>query len=201
MSIRLGYRPPNTDRVTTLEAELAKIPAGTTSKGMISQGIVDLMKKTGMSIPPSDLYKGKYLGFMDYPLTDFIALAWECAGKLYPHKPRLLAIQKVGEEAYFSFTQSTIGGVVFSIFARDVYKAAPLIPRGYRISLNHGNVTLAELDKEKNEALFDFADVYNFPEVYHSGVLNGWLRACGKKGTVKVKRISSSHHSFLVTWL
>ena len=93
---KFGYKAPDLHSDIDLDELVRRVPADATSKGMISSGIVSLLKQRGLKLPESPNYAGKYMSFKDYPMSDFLYMASEAAALLYPYSPRREGLYKLG---------------------------------------------------------------------------------------------------------
>ena len=74
----------------------------------------------------------------------------------------------------------------------------PLAPEAYRHNLSHSSVKL-KLDAP-HQVVLEYRGVWNFPECYQVGVIEGACRAFGADPRVRVRVLSPCDIDMLVRW-
>jgi uncharacterized protein (TIGR02265 family) len=157
------------------------------------------LEKLAREVCPADASsEARYASFTDYPLRDFMRLLADYAPAHYPGMPLRQAFRQAGNEA-FSTLMSSVAGRALLVMARsDLRSALRLAPEAYKHNLSHCSVTLSL--EASRQAILEFRDVWNFPECYHVGIIEGLCQAFGAEGRVRTHVRSACVVDMLVRW-
>jgi uncharacterized protein (TIGR02265 family) len=177
----------------SLEQALHACPVKATTLGTFFQFIHTSLKKR-----PTDAVRAacegqptlRWVPFKQYPLRDFMRLAYHAVDALYPEMPRGEGLRRIGWMSYPSFASTMAGRVVLFAFGQrmeDVFSAGP---KSYRLGLPNAAVVSRRLG-ERHYRL-EMREVHSFAETYHCGVVEGVILAHGSKPDVRVRRYARS---------
>src|SRR5262252_4083855 len=91
------------------EAELAAIPESSTISGMFLAPLVAEATRRGITLPSA---RDRYVQFKFYPLVEHARLLLETCARIYPDRPRRMALRKLGRGAPQALVATTLGRVV-----------------------------------------------------------------------------------------
>jgi uncharacterized protein (TIGR02265 family) len=172
---------------------LACCPAEAMTRGMFLADIVDALRRNQLPLPART-----YQTFGNYPQREFISVASDAAGHLFPRVSQREALRLLGQSAYPVFAQTLIGKVMFGVLGNDIGSIMRIAPRGYASILSHGHADLVESGPKFVRV--KLVNVHTFLSSYQVGVFEGALLACEVKGTVKVRYDNPTNGEFLVEW-
>jgi uncharacterized protein (TIGR02265 family) len=175
-----------------VEARIAETPLTATVKGMFMEPLARSARQAGVACEP------RYLAFREYPLRDFMRLLASCARTRYPSTPIRDAFRHLGREAFPALMSSVAGRVIFTFARGDARGALRLAPEGYKHSLSHCSVRNRLSTPE--QVVLELRAVWNFPECYHVGVVEGGCLAFGPQPKVKTRVLSPCAVDMLVRW-
>ncbi len=168
-------------QLRVLESRIEETPASATAKGMYFESFLRMLKNAKIERP----HKRRYLPFKDYPLTELMGLMLAATGELHPGMSPTDSLRQMGRLAFPTLVGSTVGKVLFSVAGRSWQAALPLTPKAYSLSVT-GTTTLREMND--NSAVLELRDIWNFPDIYHVGVLEGAMQSYGVEGSVRADR-------------
>jgi uncharacterized protein (TIGR02265 family) len=175
-----------------VEARIAETPLASTTKGMFCEQLARAARKVGMAC------EARHVPFRDYPLRDFMRLLWDYARVRYPDLPTREAFRRVGWEAFSVLMNSVAGRVIFAFARRDVQGVLRMAPEGYKHCLSHCSVSLQFSSPE--QTVLALRNVYNFPECYQVGVVEGGCRAFGADPRIRTRVFSHADIDMLIRW-
>lgn len=183
-----------TDLRSPLEvtARILETPAECTARGMFFEQVSRAARELGL---PSDT---RYVPFRNYPLRQYMELVVQYGRARYPEVPLRQALRRVGWEAFPALMGSVAGRVIFAFAGRGVQGALRLAPEAYKHSMSHAQVTTRICGA--SQAVLELRNVWNFPECYQIGVIEGACRSFGAEVRVRVRVRSSSSVDLLVRW-
>jgi len=173
---------------------LAAIPDDATVKGLFLLPMVAEAQRLGVVLPGA---RERYLPFSDYPLTEHATLLVEAARVLFPDASMREGLRKLGRAAQRAFRETTIGKVIWST-AEHLHGALDSVAKGYALTSFPSRVAVVE--KGPGVAHVRFEEVHYFIDSHHVGIFEGVMRACGVRGSVRVRLDSPSSGEFLLTW-
>jgi uncharacterized protein (TIGR02265 family) len=174
------------------EARIAATPLAATTKGMFCEQLARSARKVGVAC------EARYVPFRDYPLRGFMQLLSDYARVRYPRIPSREAFRRVGWEAFSTLMNSVAGRVIFAFARGDVQGALRMAPEGYKHSLSHCSVSLRF--SSSRQVVLAMRDVWNFPECYQVGVIEGGCRAFGADPRIRTRVLSDSEVDMLIRW-
>jgi len=189
-----SFTLPDTSVPLDLEERLAKVPAGLTVKGMFLQSTAD----AAAAVSRAKLGRGHWVGFKDYPVREWLQLLVECGRVVHPRVSPREGIRRLGQRAYPTFAESTIGKVVMSVAGNNLAAALRQAPRAYAVSGN--GTTLESGSVAEGNALLHLRGAWDFPETWGVGVFEGVLTAFRREGTIRVRTLSLCDVDLDVTW-
>jgi len=189
-----AFHEPDWEAPLDVDACLDAIPKGTTMKGLFTGPLIAEAQRRGICLPaPRD----RYLPFVDYPLVDHVRLLAAAARAFYPDRPIRAGLRKLGRWAYPSFIQSIVGRVLWAS-VDSVEKGIDVAGQAYALATP--SARLVRVESSPGRAVLRAECVRYFMDSNHVGVLEGVLRACNARGTVRVRIDSPSSGAFLLTW-
>jgi uncharacterized protein (TIGR02265 family) len=188
------FSPPDFTEPLDLAERLTQVPRGHSIKGMFLQSLVDQAKAAAGRTPG----RGRYLPFKDYTFTEWMELMVECAACAHPRVTAREGMRRLGQKAYPTFTESTLGKVVMSVAGIDLVSAFRLTPRIYGMSGKSGTVEITNL--AEGRAVVHLRGMWDFPTAWHVGVFEGGIRAFGKTPLVKVRSFSKCDADIEARW-
>jgi uncharacterized protein (TIGR02265 family) len=161
---------------------------------MFLQSIADAAK----AVSGAQHGRGRWVAFKDYPGREWMSLLAECGRVVHPRALPREGIRRLGQSAYPTFAESTIGRVVMSVAGNNLTAALRQAPRGYAVSGSGFTVELGSLTEGRG--LFHLRGTWDFPEAWHVGVFEGMVQAFHKQGTVRVHTLSLCDVDLELTW-
>jgi uncharacterized protein (TIGR02265 family) len=185
---------PDWDAPLDVAAHIRAMPPNARIKGMYPMAIVDGARARGLSLPTA---RERYVAFQDVPAREYATLLVEAAGAFFPELTLRSALRKLGRASRDVFAQSVVGRVVLSA-ASDLPGALAACAKAYAISLPPARAEVRELAEHR--AVFALANVYNFLDSHHVGVLEGIAHGCGAHVEARVKPSSLFDGEIELTW-
>ena len=186
------FHEPDFRAPLDVAARIAEVPAQNTTKGMFFEQLARAARPYGLG------GDARYVTFRDYPLRDFMRLMADYGSARYPALPPREALRRVGWEAFPTLMSSVAGRVIFAFAGREVRSALRLAPDAYKHSLSHCSVR-SRLNGAR-QAVLEYRDVWNFPDCYQVGAIEGGCRAFGAEPTVRVCARGSASVDMLIRW-
>ncbi len=190
-----GFAAPNWQAPLDASAQIASTPDAGAIKGLYFQDIVDACAGMHRTLHAS---RSRYLPFIDYPMREYMELLVAAAALVHPREPLRNGLRRLGRLAYPTLAATLIGRAIFGVAGRDFGVILSLASRAYGVSLKPGSVTLVE--REAQRGVLQLRELWNFPDTYQVGVIEGALIAVGLRGEVKVRVLSPCDVDFEVTW-
>jgi uncharacterized protein (TIGR02265 family) len=165
-----------------LAARLAAATTGDTVRGLIFEGVFDLLRQHGgdpdaLACDPTG--RGKRADFLSYPVADYLRLAWAAADRLEPALGGVdAAFYQMGYRATANVLGSTLGATLLT-FGRSPRTLLAQSPSAYKATVSYGQRILTWIGP--HHARLEF--VRDFLVVpFHCGVFQAVLDATGAKG-------------------
>ncbi len=180
-------RPPDFSAAVDVDAHLGLLPSDATCKGIF---FIELTRQGATAISPNDLFhlagfpERRYVGFRDYPASEYLRLAVAVAMAVHSALPLGEALRRIGHTAFDTASASLVGKTLFGVFGRDLEPLLFTASRAYRVFLNFGEVSVEKAGP--GVFLFTARDLPAFLETYQIGVIEGVLRHCGARGRLRV---------------
>jgi uncharacterized protein (TIGR02265 family) len=185
---------PDWDAPLDVDAFLRVMPPNARIKGMYAAAVVDGARGRGLSLPTA---RERYLSFQDVPMREYSSLLVEAARAFFPDRTLRTGLRKLGRSSHSIFARSVVGRVVLSA-ANDLAGALAACAKAYAISLPPARAELHDLGEHR--AVLALANVYNFLDSHHVGVLEGIGHACGAQVEARVKLASPFDGEIELTW-
>ncbi len=192
--MRSDFVAPDWDAPLDVAVHIRAMPPNARIKGMYPAAIVDGARARGLSLPTA---RERYVAFHDVPMREYATLLVEAAGAFFPELTLRSALRKLGRASREVFAQSVVGRVVLSA-ASDLPGALTASAKAYVISLPPARAEVRELDERR--AVFALANVYNFLDSHHVGVLEGIAHGCGVHVEAGVKLSSLFDGEIELRW-
>jgi uncharacterized protein (TIGR02265 family) len=186
------FLPVDTEQALDIEGRIAATPLEKRTKGMFFEKLAREARQAGVA------GEARYKSFRDYPLRDFMRLLADYAPARYPGVPVREAFRQAGGEAFSTLMNSIAGRALLVLARSDLRAALRLAPEAYKYNLSHCTVQLRF--EGSRQAVLEFRDVWNFPECYHVGIIEGLCRAFGVEGRVRTRVHSACDVDLLVRW-
>lgn len=189
-----GFHAPELSAPLRLEERVAALSPTATVKGMFFSDIVqDVHRRTGNA--PA---RKRYVAFRDYPFREWIELLAEAAELAYPDARPLEGIRRLGQRAYPLFVSSRAGAVFAALAGRTIPGTLKQLPRALRVAQSLGSVEIRE--QSDRHALLELRELYDFPDTYYVGVIEGILAGFDTQGEVLVRDVTLCDADMLVRW-
>ncbi|HEX3344727.1 MAG TPA: DUF2378 family protein [Polyangiaceae bacterium] len=185
---------PDWDAPLDVSAYVDVMPPNARIKGMYPAAIVDAARARGIALPAA---RERYLSFQDIPMREFTTLLVEAAGAFFPDDTLRTGLRRLGRSTHGVFAQSVVGRVVLST-ANDLHGALLACAKAYAISLPPAQAEVREL--APGRAVFALANVYNFVDSHHIGVLEGVANACRVRVEARARLASPFDAEIELTW-
>ena len=183
---------PDWEAPIDVAAAIASTPTDVTVKGMFFSMIERALLQKGLEI------NGRHAGFRDYPMVELMRFQVEACGRLYPHLSQREGLRRLGWSSYETFVQSAVGRIVFGNASRDPMDVAKLAAKGYRHAASEGDALLHVV--ADNHVLLHLTKVWNFPDAYQVGAVEGALAHLGYRGEVRVFNIATAEAVLDIRW-
>jgi len=185
---------PDWDAPLDVAAYIEVMPPNARIKGMYATAIVEGARARGIVLPTG---RERYLAFQDVPMREYTALLVEAARAFFPTETLRLGLRRLGRASHGIFAQSVVGRVVLST-AHDLPGALAASAKAYAISVPPSHAELREMADRK--AVLALANVYNFLDSHHIGVMEGIAHSCGVHVEARVKLASPFDGEIELTW-
>lgn len=185
------FLPVDTAQPLDVEARIAATPSEKRTKGIF-------LEKLARAAQPAGGAEARYAAFEDYPLRDFMRLLADYAPVRYPGVPVREAFRQAGSEALSTLMSSVAGRALLVLSRSDIRSALRLAPEAYKHNLSQCSVQLRL--QGSRQVILEFRDVWNFPECYHVGIIEGVCRTFEAHPTIRTRIRSACDVDMLVRW-
>jgi uncharacterized protein (TIGR02265 family) len=175
-----------------VDARIAETPLTATAKGMFFEQFARSARKHGLPC------EARYVPFRDYSLRDFMRLLADYTRKRFPELPLREGFRRAGLEAFSALMNSVAGRVLFTFARGDAQAALRLAPQAYKYSLSDCSVTTRISTSQ--QMVLEFRNVWNFPECYQVGAIEGGCRAFGAAPRIRTRVLSPCNVDMLIRW-
>jgi uncharacterized protein (TIGR02265 family) len=186
------FLPLATEQALDAEARIAETPLEKRTKGLFLEKLAREARQLGAGGEAS------YQSFKDYPLRDFMRLLADYAPIRYPGVPLREAFRQAGIEAFSTLMSSVAGRALLVLARSDIRSALRLAPEAYKHNLSDCSVRLSH--EAPRQAILEFRDVWNFPDCYHVGIIEGVCRTFGAEGRIRTRVRSACDVDMLIRW-
>lgn len=177
-----------------LDARRRNLPSDGTVKGMFFRTILSAAKQRAHV----ELRDHPYHAFRDYRLSDWIDLLVEAGAAMYPNVPAREGLRRLGQGMYPTFVDTTIGKIIFTVAGGDLHRALALYPKIWAVISNHG--TGAVRDISAGRCVIELRNVWDFPDSFQLGSLEGGMAFFGRRAEVRIEVLSDCDANYEVTW-
>ena len=188
------FHAPDVTAPLRLDERFGALAATATVKGMFFTDVAQDVRRRAGRAPG----RQRYVAFRDYPFREWIELLAEAAELAYPHEPALEGIRRLGQRAYPLFVSSRAGAVIAALAGRTVSGTLKQLPRALRVAQSLGSIEIRE--QGDGHALLELRDLYDFPDTYYTGVVEGILAGFQTEGEVLVRDVTLCDADMLVRW-
>src|SRR5262249_9911315 len=129
-------------------------------------------------------------------VSEWISLLADAAPLAHPRALPREGVRRLGQRAYPTFAESTVGKVVMSVAGDNLLGALKLAPRAYAVS---GTARVELGEAREGYVMLKMREVWDFPE-WQIGVMEGALSAFGKRGKVRLRALTISSLDLEVEW-
>jgi uncharacterized protein (TIGR02265 family) len=188
-----SFREPDWTAPLEVAEYVARCTEAHRLKGLFVQSVVDIAHRAGQAPGRAR----RYLPFKEYPCSEYIQVAEECARLVWPRHPVRQALREFGREAFPTFRSTMIGKVLLAASGDDLVNVFRVAPRVYEVSITPGSVRSSV---EQGRALLELRDIPTFADSFHVGALEGVLETYHARGSVRVRVHTLFDVDLLVEW-
>ncbi|MDX2052530.1 MAG: DUF2378 family protein [Polyangiaceae bacterium] len=186
-----SFQVPNFDVQFRPQVQIQNTPDTAIVKGMFFENLARAARRFNVRCEP------RYTAFRDYPMRDYMELIVRYAEARYPHVTLREAVRRVGWEAFPTLAESIAGRVMFAVAGRDLRAAINITPAAYRHSIS-GTVTIRHISE--HQAVQEFRSIWNFPDCYQVGVMEGGCKVYERNHSVSLRVLSECDVDLLIRW-
>lgn len=192
------FEVPNWRAPLDTQAVLASVPTDVSAKGMFHAQLQDELEREGFARGPDELAEKKYGAYRDYPMHELMRIELFAIEKLYPGVPSRAALRSLGRSAYRTFAESLVGRVIFGALGNNPAAIVKVASKGYRRTMSHGRGK--SVFSDDTHAIVHLEDIYNFPDSYQIGVMEGGLDYLGYDAEVRLSVRSPTEVFVRLEW-
>jgi uncharacterized protein DUF2378 len=186
------FRPFDADSPIDVASRIRATPAVATTKGMFFEQLAKMARKVGVEC------EARYVPFRDYPMREHMQLMARYSAARYPSVTLREGLRRVGWEAFPTLMGSVAGRVLFTFAGKDLGRALRLAPDAYKHSVSPGTVT-TRLNGAR-QVLLEYRNIWNFPESYQVGAVEGACRSFDQEPRVLMRVHSDCDLDLLIRW-
>jgi uncharacterized protein (TIGR02265 family) len=186
------------DPTLHLEQRIAGAPGSGLVKGWLFQSVLEQAAAHGATL---DTLR-RYLGFKDYPVTEYLELLAQAAVCVRPDLPAVETLRLLGHGVYDTFAKSLFAKVIMASLGSGHSGARTglkWIAQVYKLTSNHAIARFHE--PSETVAVVELEDVWSFPDSYHVGIFEGAANGFGGKVAAKIEPRSLSSAALTFEWL
>ncbi|MET0387491.1 MAG: DUF2378 family protein [Polyangiales bacterium] len=189
------FREPPWEAPLDIERELESIPPSAQIRGMFLIPLVQETRRAHVGTMPK--VRDRYVPFQFYPLREHARLLVETCIQVYPKLSLRQALRKLGRGAPSAFVASTLGRVVMHP-NMSIFEITSGLARGYELSLKPGTAFVEQVND--NALDVTLIDIHYFIDTHHVGAFEGAMSFGGKKGRVRIQRVSAAQAVLRLEW-
>ncbi len=189
-----GFALPDFSAPLDVDKYVEACPPDVMTRGMFFQDIANALEQRKLPVNTTK----KYAAFGQYPAREFIKIAADAAGKIFPGVPARAGLCHLGRLAYPTFKETMIGKVMYGVLSNDVEKIMKIAPRGYPAALSSANVTIVTIGKD--HCHFNLKGMFTFVDSYQLGVVEGVPMSCGAIPRISAKILGPAEAEIFVSW-
>jgi uncharacterized protein (TIGR02265 family) len=197
-----AFRAPDFDGVVDVDAHIAQLPAGASTKGMFFTALIE---RASSAVPRAELLRraslasdARFIPFADYSMVDNIRLTVAVAQAVFPRQPLGRALRSLGAGALDAFRASQVGRVLLDALSLDVEVLFRATPRLYRALFNFGSIEYQRI--EEGRGVFTVRAMPIFIETFQVGTVEAALALTGTEGSIRVRLSSVGDGEVEVRW-
>lgn len=191
--------------VDDLAQRVALATPADTCKGMFCNGLFHAAQRargaTGLEVLKSAAEGRKFVDFFNYPIAEFLPLAWVAAELVGGGKTPLAletGIRSLGRQATDDFLGTAVGKTLLMLAGSDPRRMMNSLASGYKTAVSYG--TRSVTWKAPTHCVFSMRRDF-MPHPYHEGVLLQVLTAIGgKQVQAKGQRVGLLDTDYEISW-
>jgi uncharacterized protein (TIGR02265 family) len=188
-----GFVHPDWSAPLDVEAYAALCSEPHRLRGVFLQSLVEQARRAGRELPSAR----RYLAFKDYPASEYLRLAAECARLVHPRSTLRQALRELGRDAFPSFRSTMVAKVVLAATGDHLARVIEAADKVYEVSISPGTARSRVVG---DRALVELRDIPTFADSFHVGAFEGVLSEYRKTGTVLVRPHSLGDVDLLLDW-
>lgn len=192
--MRVGFEQIDWAAPIDVAAYIAHCPAEARVKGVIVQGVLKHLERSGKSAPAG---VGPFQTFKSYPLREHMQLTYDVARLAFPHEHPRESLRLLGQQTFAAVKDTLIGKVVFGAFD-DPASVLRLSAKAYEIVGSMAQVRVVE--HGARFAHTHVTNAYGFLDSFQVGVPEGVCLALGQTSEVVIRRVSLSEAYLWIEW-
>ncbi|MDP1825874.1 MAG: TIGR02265 family protein [Archangium sp.] len=191
--------------VDDLAQRVALATPADTCKGMFCNGLFHAAQRargaSGLELLKSAAEGRKFVDFFNYPIAEFLPLAWVAAELVGGGKTPLAleeGIRSLGRQATDDFLGTAVGKTLLMLAGSDPRRMMNSLASGYKTAVSYG--TRSVTWKTPTHCIFAMRRDF-MPHPYHEGVLLQVLTAIGgKQVQAKGQRVGLLDTDYEISW-
>lgn len=194
MPIRLPE--PDWDAPLDMEWYRQNVPGHLLVKGMSIQAVVDAVTALGRTLAMPQ----QFISVKEYPMLDMVeTLIKAVQGPLADLPPRE-ALRRIGNHQLDQLRNNLLFRVMFAGLGQSlgIHAAAMLAPRAWGTATKHEVVEI--LVNEPGCVRLHIREMWNFPDCFQLGILEGALKAFNVNPRMGVQLLSRTEAEIEATW-
>jgi uncharacterized protein (TIGR02265 family) len=187
---------------TDLEQRIALASPSDTCKGMFHNGLFQAAQRAqgerGTERMKEAARGMKFVDFFNYPIAEFLPLAWLAADLVGGKEGLEAGIRSLGRQATDDFLGTAVGKTLILLAGSDPKRMMNSLAAGYKTAVSYGTRSVSW--KAPNHCVFSMKRDF-MPHPYHEGVLLQVLTAIGGKNVqAKGQRVGLLDTDYEITW-
>ena len=191
--------------VDDLAQRVALATPADTCKGMFCNGLFQAVQRArganGIEAHKNVAEGKKFVDFFNYPIADFLPMAWFAAELVGGGNTPLAleeGVRSLGRQATDDFLGTAVGKTLLMLAGSDPRRMMGSLSAGYKTAVSYG--TRAVTWKAQTSCVFAMRRDF-MPHPYHEGVLLQVLTAIGgKQVKVKGQRVGLLDTDYEISW-
>jgi uncharacterized protein (TIGR02265 family) len=196
----IAFAAPRTRFEIDVEALIAEVPAGVTSKGMFFTRVLAMAGDLDEAplLDAAGLDDRRFVPFGDYPWPAFIRLATAVADRLRPDA-RAIGLREIGRTLYADFADSLVARMTFGALANNADRVIGLGPKVWNMAGVPGCVEGVSVGDRHYHYRF-LAQPADLSETLAVGILEGTLHVCGEVASLGFARLDAMNSVIEIRW-
>lgn len=190
-----GFLPIDDAAPFDLEAYMKATPNFATVRGMFFQAYVAEAQRRRVKLVT---VTRDYLGFKHYPMREWQAVVAEAAEKFYPTLTLRGGLRRLGQRAYPTFADSTVGKVIFGVMGKDLSRIMRMALKGWQQAVNTAAGKV--VDAGDNHVRMHLVGLYGFMDSFNLGVYEGTIETCDRRGEVYYRHLGHGEGEVFCRW-